>query len=240
MTTPAPPAKVLDHSSRSFSGEQTMSFLRRRKPSSTVLIGVGLGGIKIVDYLLEEGFDYWKAGVIDTDRQTLADSCAQHKLLIGEQTVGGIGTNGDPAKGRQAMTESVDQLQDILANAQQLIVTTCLGGGVGSGATPVIGQLAQKNHLKSMAVVGLPFGFEGTIRLERSRKTLETLPDLFNPLYVLWAHNFLPLLVFDRSNQTITRLMDLNRKMLAQNIISHFSRIDISNLDENFNRILSD
>lgn len=203
---------------------------RIRQPPPISIIGVGSGGSKVVEYLLQDGFDYWTSCVVDTDRQALAESNARHKILIGEQIVGGTSSNGDLIKSRQAMNESIAELQEIVTNIKQVVVITCLGGGTGGGATPIIGKFTQDNHLKTIGVVGLPFYWEGHKRMMRAQEGLKDLSDIFDPLYVLWPQRLLPLFGGKRS---LSEVLDLVTRMLAQRVISHYTNVDLSNFDWN-------
>jgi cell division protein FtsZ len=111
----------------------------------------------------------------NTDAQALALSEARHKVQLGPQITGGLGSGGDPAIGARAAQESSEQIRAAVRGAEIVFVALGLGGGTGTGAAPVISELGREEGVLTIAVATLPFGFEGYRRQETAREGLEAL-----------------------------------------------------------------
>ncbi|MHB8920829.1 MAG: cell division protein FtsZ [Halothiobacillus sp.] len=139
------------------------------------VIGVGGGGGNAVAYMLTrelEGVDYICA---NTDSQALRKSQAQSQLQIGSNITKGLGAGADPELGRQAALEDREQIQEAIKDANMLFITTGMGGGTGTGAAPVIAQIAKDMNILTVAVVTRPFSFEGK---KRTKTALEGIAEL--------------------------------------------------------------
>ena len=136
-----------------------------RKTDRTIrVIGVGGGGGNSVDALITagtRGVDYIN---VNTDAQALHVSRAPTKLQIGTNATDGLGTGGNPAIGRAAAEEAAADISSALAGSDLVVVTAGLGGGTGSGAAPVVANIAREQGALTIAIVTKPFGFEGTRR----------------------------------------------------------------------------
>ncbi|HQS02468.1 MAG TPA: cell division protein FtsZ [Halothiobacillus sp.] len=139
------------------------------------VIGVGGGGGNAVAYMLSrelEGVEYICA---NTDSQALRKSQAQSQLQIGGNITKGLGAGADPELGRQAALEDREQIQEAIKDANMLFITTGMGGGTGTGAAPVIAQIAKDMNILTVAVVTRPFSFEGK---KRTKTALEGIAEL--------------------------------------------------------------
>ncbi|MGC8697267.1 MAG: cell division protein FtsZ [Halothiobacillus sp.] len=139
------------------------------------VIGVGGGGGNAVAYMLSrelDGVDYICA---NTDSQALRKSQAQSQLQIGGNITKGLGAGADPELGRQAALEDREQIQEAIKDANMLFITTGMGGGTGTGAAPVIAQIAKDMNILTVAVVTRPFSFEGK---KRTKTALEGIAEL--------------------------------------------------------------
>ena len=125
------------------------------------VIGVGGGGGNTVQHMINLGVDGAQFCVVNTDRQALARSTAPVKIEIGLDCCGGLGAGCDFARGRKAAEESYAELKQELAGADLVILIAGLGGGTGGGASPVIAQIARELGIATVALVTLPFAFEG-------------------------------------------------------------------------------
>jgi cell division protein FtsZ len=136
-----------------------------RKTARTIrVIGVGGGGGNSVDALIAagtRGVDYIN---VNTDAQALYVSLAPTKIQIGTNATDGLGTGGNPAIGRAAAEEAAADITSALAGSDLVVVTAGLGGGTGSGAAPVVANIAREQGALTIAIVTKPFGFEGTRR----------------------------------------------------------------------------
>jgi len=139
------------------------------------VIGVGGGGSNAVDRMIHVGIPGVEFIAANTDAQALSLSEARCKVQLGPQITGGLGAGGDPAVGAKAAGESSEALREALSGAEIVFVALGLGGGTGTGAAPVIAELAHQMGVLTVAVATLPFGFEGQRRRETAREGLRAL-----------------------------------------------------------------
>ena len=143
--------------------------------TSIKVIGVGGGGNNAVNRMIEAGL----AGVdfisINTDAQVLAISEAPVKVHIGSALTRGLGAGGDPERGAAAAEESVDQIRELVAGADMVFVTAGMGGGTGTGASPIVARLAKEASALTVGVVTQPFTFEGARRRQTAQMGLNKL-----------------------------------------------------------------
>ncbi len=125
------------------------------------VIGVGGGGSNAVDRMIETGLGGVEFVAANTDMQALARSAAERKIQIGEDVTRGLGAGGNPEVGRQAAEESRQELKNILDGADMVFITAGMGGGTGTGASPIIAEIAKEFGALTIAVVTKPFRFEG-------------------------------------------------------------------------------
>ena len=132
-------------------------------PSSKIyFVGVGDGGIRALDCLITEGMKPAQCIAVNTNKEALSLCKSEHHLLIAENTTHRRSGLGLPEFGRQAAIESKSIIYDALYPAQAVYIVSCMGGGIGTGATPVIAQIAREAKVKAIiAVVSRPFSFAG-------------------------------------------------------------------------------
>ncbi|ATJ84654.1 cell division protein FtsZ [Halomonas beimenensis] len=164
-------------------------------PASLKVVGVGGGGGNAIRHLLETTEP---AGIdmigVNTDRQALDALPQASALAIGGAITRGLGAGADPEAGRRAAEESRDALRARLAGADMLFLMAGMGGGTGSGATPVIADLAREMGLLTVAVVTRPFTFEGTRRRQAAEAAIEALNGRVDCLVVVPNDRLLPTL----------------------------------------------
>jgi len=141
------------------------------------VIGIGGGGGNAVNRMVASGLDSIEFIVTNTDAQALSQSTAPVRLQIGAKLTKGLGAGADPNVGRQAALEDTEQLIGALDGADMVFVTTGLGGGTGTGAAPVIANLASELGALTVAVVTKPFKFEGKRRAIQAERGLEELQE---------------------------------------------------------------
>ena len=148
------------------------------KPGARIkVIGVGGGGSNAVNRMVTVGLDSVDFIVANTDAQALAQSTAPARLQLGGRLTKGLGAGADPNIGRQAALEDTEQLIGALDGADMVFVTAGLGGGTGTGAAPVIANLASELGALTVAVVTKPFKFEGKRRNVQAERGLEELKE---------------------------------------------------------------
>jgi cell division protein FtsZ len=139
------------------------------------VIGIGGAGSNAVDNLLEAGLQGVEFYVLNTDVQALDRSKSQNKMQIGKDITHGRGAGSDPAVGREAAETASEEIKKILMGADMVFITAGLGGGTGTGAAPVVARLANELGILTVAVVTLPFEFEGRRRAANAHQGLEEL-----------------------------------------------------------------
>src|SRR5574337_1488303 len=139
------------------------------------VMGVGGGGCNAIDHMMRSRVKDVELIAINTDVQALSTIQAHQTVHIGAQTTKGLGAGGQPEIGRLAAEESREKLADLLENVDMLFVTAGMGGGTGSGAAPVIAELARSTNILTVGIVTHPFSFEGTVRAQRAQGAIDKL-----------------------------------------------------------------
>ena len=148
------------------------------KPGARIkVIGVGGGGSNAVNRMVTAGLESIDFIVANTDAQALAQASAPVRLQLGARLTKGLGAGADPNVGRQAALEDTEQLIGALDGADMVFVTAGMGGGTGTGAAPVIANLASELGALTVAVVTMPFKFEGKRRGEQATRGLQELQE---------------------------------------------------------------
>jgi cell division protein FtsZ len=144
------------------------------------VVGVGSAGSNALDRVLLDGMDKNDLIAINTDVQALASSVAARKVQLGRGSTHGLGTGGDPELGYQAAIESADEIRQAIAGARMIFICAGLGGGTGSGAAPIVAQLAREAGSLVIVFATLPFSFEGKRRAAQAQDALTRLNEVAN------------------------------------------------------------
>jgi cell division protein FtsZ len=144
------------------------------------VVGVGGAGSNALDRVVLDGMEKADMIAINTDVQSLAASVAAQKVQLGRTSTRGLGTGGDPDLGYQAAMESADEIRRALVDARMIFICAGLGGGTGSGAAPVVAQLAREAGSLVIVFATLPFSFEGKRRAEQAQEALARLGEVAN------------------------------------------------------------
>ena len=146
------------------------------------VIGVGGGGNNAVNVMINSGVRGVEYVAVNTDKQALESSKADHILQIGEKLTKGLGAGANPDKVKKAAEESADEIKKELEGTDMVFITAGMGGGTGTGAAPVVAQIAKSVGALTVAVVTKPFSFEGRVRMNKAeegiaelRKNVDTL-----------------------------------------------------------------
>ena len=139
------------------------------------VIGVGGGGGNAVSHMVNSAIDGVEFVCANTDAQALKSSGARTTLQLGETVTKGLGAGANPEIGRQAALEDRDRIVEVLDGADMVFITCGMGGGTGTGAAPVVAQLAKEKGILTVAVVTKPFPFEGRRRMQVAMKGIEDL-----------------------------------------------------------------
>lgn len=161
------------------------------KPTNTTfakikVVGVGGGGGNAVNSMIRsnqiQGVEFI---TVNTDAQALLSSEADTKMQIGSNFTKGLGSGADPEVGRTAAEESREKLKDLLYDSDMVFITAGMGGGTGTGASPIVAEIAKESGALTVAVVTKPFSFEGIRRMQSAEEGIELLKDNVDTLIVI-------------------------------------------------------
>ena len=156
------------------------------KSSIIKVIGVGGGGNNALQHMYERGIHGVDFIVLNTDAQALDEHSVSNKVQLGTRTTEGLGAGADPEVGEKAAIESMDDIREALGhNTKMVFITAGMGGGTGTGAAPVVAQVAKELGILTVAIVTLPFDFEGKRRLEQAHSGLEKLRENVDSLIII-------------------------------------------------------
>ena len=149
------------------------------------VMGVGGGGCNAVNRMIESGVKGVDFIVANTDLQVLNNSKAPVKLQIGSTLTNGLGAGNNPSVGKEAAIESKEEIEDTLKGADMVFVTCGMGGGTGTGASPVIAEIAQNLGALTVGIVTKPFRFEGKRRMQQALEGIEEIRKHVDTLIVI-------------------------------------------------------
>ncbi len=149
------------------------------------VVGCGGGGSNAVNRMVEAGLRGVQFIAVNTDRQALASSQADIKIQIGEKLTKGLGAGAVPDIGRRAAEESREEIAQALKGADLVFVTAGMGGGTGTGAAPIVAEVARENNCLTIAVVTKPFAFEGKQRMKNAELGINELKQSVDTLVVI-------------------------------------------------------
>ncbi len=172
------------------------------------VIGVGGGGSNAVDRMMAEGIQGVEFITVNTDAQALMLSKAPTRVRLGDKLTRGLGAGGDPEIGRKAAEESADELYDVLKGSDMVFITSGMGGGTGTGAAPVVAQVAQESGALTIGVVTRPFTFEGSRRMQAAENGITNLKEHADTLIAIPNDRLLQLADKRSSLQNAFRMAD--------------------------------
>ena len=165
-----------------------MAFGLETGPESVVsikVVGVGGGGNNVVNRMVRSGAKGVDFIAINTDKQALNASSANYKIQIGEKLTGGKGAGSNPEVGRKAAEESRNQISKALEETDMVFITAGMGGGTGTGAAPIVAEIARELGVLTVGVVTKPFGFEGRRRMTAAEQGIEELRGKVDSLVII-------------------------------------------------------
>lgn len=149
------------------------------------VVGVGGGGSNAVNRMINENIVGVEFIAVNTDQQALLGSNAPIRIAIGERTTRGLGSGGDPETGARAAEESLEELRQTLQGSDMVFVTAGMGGGTGTGGTPIVARAAREAGALTIGVVTRPFTFEGSQRARSAEAGIEQLKEHVDTLIVI-------------------------------------------------------
>ncbi len=191
------------------------------------VIGVGGGGCNAVNRMIESGVKGVEFIVANTDLQVLNSSKAENKLQIGQDITNGLGAGANPEVGREAALESKNEISEALKGADMVFVTCGMGGGTGTGAAPVIAEIAQNLGALTVGIVTKPFRFEGKRRMEQAILGLDELKKHVDTLIVIPNDNLRD--IIDKSTPMVEAFKEVDN-VLHRGVQSISDLIAVSGL----------
>ena len=149
------------------------------------VIGVGGAGNNVINRMIESGVGGVDFIVINTDKQDLNKSICKNKVQIGEKLTGGMGAGSKPEIGQKSAEESRAAIAKILENTDMVFITAGMGGGTGTGAAPIVADLAREAGILTVGVVTKPFKFEGANRMRQADSGIAALSDKVDSLVII-------------------------------------------------------
>jgi len=195
------------------------------------VVGLGGGGGNAVNRMIEHGVQGVEFITVNTDLQALNSSRARVKIQIGNQLTKGLGSGGRPEVGKQAAMEDTERLIEILQGADMVFLTAGLGGGTGTGSTPIIANLAAEMDILVIAIVTLPFEFEGRVRGKQAEDGLRELKSAVDTVIAIPNERLLQTVNLNTSIQDAFRMADDILRQAAQGISDLITKPGLINLD---------
>jgi cell division protein FtsZ len=197
------------------------------------VIGVGGGGGNAVDRMVRARIPGVTFISCNTDAQALANSDAPNRIRIGEKLTKGLGVGGDPARGERAADESREELHDLLRGTEMVFVTAGMGGGTGTGAAPIIAEIAKECGALTIGVVTKPFAWEGARRQKQAEEGLARLKDKVDTLIAIPNARLLEICPPDATVEDAFETADDVLRQAIQSISNIISQNGSINLDFN-------
>jgi len=172
------------------------------------VIGVGGGGSNAVNRMIDEGIQGVDFITVNTDAQALMLTKAGIRVRLGDKLTRGLGAGGNPEVGRKAAEESADELYNVLKGSDMVFVTAGMGGGTGTGAAPIVAQIARESGALTIGVVTRPFTFEGMRRLQAAEVGINQLKEHTDTLVAIPNDRLLQIADKRASLQDAFRLAD--------------------------------
>ena len=194
-------------------------------------VGVGGGGSNAVNRMLEQGLSGIEFIAINTDAQALLLANAPRRVRIGDKLTRGLGAGGNPEVGQKAAEESQEELYEVLRGADMVFIAAGLGGGTGTGAAPIVAQIARELGALTIGVVTRPFTFEGTKRLQAAEVGANKLKEHVDTLIVIPNDRLLQIVDKRASLQDSFRLADDVLRQGIQGISELITVPGLINLD---------
>jgi cell division protein FtsZ len=195
------------------------------------VIGVGGGGGNAINHMLSESIEGVEFIVANTDAQALKSSAAETVLQIGGDVTKGLGAGATPETGRQAALEDSQRIAEVLDGADMVFITAGMGGGTGTGAAPVVAEIAREMGILTVAVVTRPFGFEGKKRAMVAELGIKALGEIVDSLIIVPNDKLLSEL--DRNLSLLNAFKEANEVLrgAVQGIAELITRPGLINVD---------
>lgn len=195
------------------------------------VVGVGGGGCNAINRMIEEGLQGVEFIAVNTDAQALLLSDAATRVRVGDKLTRGLGAGGDPSSGQKAAEESAEDLYEVLKGSDMVFITCGMGGGTGTGASPIVAQIAKEVGALTIGVVTRPFTFEGSRRIQTAESGINQLKEQADTLIVIPNDRLLQIVDKKASLQDSFRVADDVLKQGVQGISELITLPGLINLD---------
>lgn len=195
------------------------------------VIGIGGGGGNAVNRMIEAGIEGVQFIAVNTDLQNLDSNKAKKKIQIGEQLTKGLGSGGRPDIGKEAAVEDTEKIIELLQDTDMVFLTAGLGGGTGTGATPILANLASEMDILTIAIVTLPFEFEGKVRAKQAMEGLMEIKTGVDTVISIPNERLLQTVNLDTSIQDAFKMADDILRQAVQGISDLITKPGLINLD---------
>ncbi len=195
------------------------------------VVGVGGGGCNAVNRMIDEGLSGIEFVAVNTDAQALMLAKAGTRVRVGDKSTRGLGAGGNPEMGRKAAEESAEELYEVLRGSDMVFVTAGLGGGTGTGAAPIVAQIAKEVGALTIGVVTRPFTFEGSRRASSAEDGINRLKEHADTLIVIPNDRLLQIVDKRSSLQDAFRVADDVLRQGIQGISELITVPGLINLD---------
>jgi cell division protein FtsZ len=210
------------------------------------VVGVGGSGGNAVNTMISFGLEGVEFLVVNTDAQALNSSAAPIKMPIGQTITRGLGAGANPDKGRKAALEDVTRIKECLAGADMVFITAGMGGGTGTGAAPVIAQIAREEGALCVGVVTKPFAFEGKQRARRAELGLAELAGQVDTLITIPNQKLLSLSdedlsfidAFRKADEVLYQAVKGISDLIQQNGVVNVDFADVKTIMSNMGRAI--
>lgn len=218
------------HERKKLKIDEELRKLLEKKMANIRVVGSGGAGNNTITRMMQIGIEGAEIIAVNTDAQDLLYSDADTKVLIGREITGGLGAGGDPKIGAESAKENKDDIKKALEGSDMVFITCGLGGGTGTGSSPIIAEVAKKLGALTVGVVTLPFSMEGQQRMKNGKDGLENLRKVVDTLIIIPNDKLLEI-VPDVSLATAFKVADEILVNSVKGVVELITRPGLINLD---------
>ena len=201
------------------------------KDAKIVVMGIGGGGNNAVDRMIASGMSSVEFIAMNTDKHVLLRSNADTKIQLGEKLTRGLGAGANPEIGEKAASESREEITNLLKGVDMVFITAGMGGGTGTGAAPVVAEIAKGMGILTVAVVTKPFAFEGRRKMMAALKGIEKLQEHVDSLVIIPNDNIMKIVDEKVTIQNAFKLVDEVLSNSVQGICDIITDVADVNID---------
>jgi len=205
--------------------------LTEYQPARVAVLGVGGGGCNAINHMIKSGLKGVDFFAVNTDAQALTTNLAPIKVQIGKALTGGLGSGGNPTIGRKACEESVEELEGLIGGYDMVFIATGEGGGTGTGASPIVAEVAKRQGALTVAVATKPFDFEGPLRRNQAVAGVNELRSKVDTLIVIPNQRLIPIVAKDIPFRKAFAMVDEVLCNAARGIADVITTIGLINVD---------